>query len=64
MIEGKENITVTHFKNNESIKYLGITTSPNGNTTDTKESLHEFCVKFKLNLCKANITPDETNIPL
>ena len=36
-------------KNNQAYKYLGITTAPDGNTHDSKESITKICQHFSHN---------------
>ena len=45
-------------------KYLGITTAPNGNKTDTINALTKICTTFAHNLSYATITADEAYLAL
>ena len=55
---------LTRLRNNKAYKYVGIATSPNGNTDESIKVLQKICNEFAYNIQKSSIQPHEAYIAL
>ena len=57
--DNSTNEILTRLRNNKAYKYVGITTSPNGNTDESIKALQKICNEFAYNIQTSSIQPHE-----